>query len=521
MLKNTEPLDYMFIHTFGEDFINTTGDFPLIALDFLRHAYPDIQNYTKVEYAEDSMEKWAPDEGLRYKILNAILSGARHGDSFSVEMLCRLYKVYYKREYNQLKRFRSISYDELCAFENEEELFETTAARILTICPLMGIEVDRDCETVLSDVQRIIDDETFEFKLEPRDFSFDPELFREAGEEARQLMERRKEREKKRHFWKNDIYKFKEQVFRYLSLREDFDLICNRDFENYERSYTVTIALLKQRFRGRSFTDDEINLFHEIYQLINAFTSQIGYFDEMVDMMLGRTDKFSFEIENCRYQPAKQPIATTQLSGNNKAGAPGKSVSTKTENPDRSSTEAELIRELSDLRASLKQSQRELEGVKRQYLEAREESRRNRIDEERWEADRQELYRLREYVYSLTQEDILPTTVDLEEMKKCIRDKKIIIVGGHENWVGYLKEIFPSWTYIKPSISNTLPESHALNADYLFFFTDTISHGSFGKYMNVVRKHELPYSYLHGTNIDRTISSIYKCVKGQRDGSSV
>ena len=34
--------------------------------------------------------------------------------------------------------------------------------------------------------------------------------------------------------------------------------------------------------------------------------------------------------------------------------------------------------------------------------------------------------------------------------------------------------------------------------------------------MNVVRKNNLQYSYLHGTNIDKTIISIYREVTGQR-----
>ena len=132
--------------------------------------------------------------------------------------------------------------------------------------------------------------------------------------------------------------------------------------------------------------------------------------------------------------------------------------------------------EISDLKRSLKQKQQNINEAKRKYLEAKEEAGQNRIDAEQWEADRSELYRLREYVYSLTEEDVDPASVNLEEMKAVLKDRRIIIVGGHENWVGYLRDIFPSWTYIKPSISNTLPESHAVNAEYLFFFTDTISH---------------------------------------------
>ncbi len=196
------------------------------------------------------------------------------------------------------------------------------------------------------------------------------------------------------------------------------------------------------------------------------------------------------------------------VSGKNRIEPAAAATVSHTDIP--AATEEEYIRQINDLKAALKQKQQNLNEAKRQYLEAKEEARQNRIDEELWEADRNELYRLREYVYSLTEEDVAVPSVSMEDMKKALKERKIIIVGGHDNWVGYLTELFPDWTYIRPSISNTLSESPAIHAEYLFFFTDTISHGSFNKYMNVVRKHNLPYGYLHGTNIERTVSSIYR-----------
>jgi len=509
MIKDTSSLDYMFVHTFGTDTFEYHTDFPFIALDFLKHAYADIEKYSQYIYADDSMYTWAPDTGLRYKILNMMLSAAKHGDSYASEMLCRIYKVYYKREYNQLKRFRTISYDELYSFENDKEIMAETAARILTICPFMGIEVLPGCELILSDVKEALDDETFEYKVEPEDFSFGEDLFREAGEEARELIKRMRKKDRD-FYWRGDIPKYTEQVFSYFGLRRDFDYLCNREAETMERSLSVTIAILKKRFKSRSFTDEEILLYNALYVEIRSFTSQIDVFDELVDMMLGRTDRFTFEMEQCRYRPEKQKVATTSISTCSDSSE--KQVHSGSAPAGRISSEEEesYIREINDLKAALKQKQQNLDEAKRQYLEAKEEVRQNKINEEQWEADRSELYRLREYVYSLTEDDLAVSSVSMEEMEESLKDRRIIIVGGHDNWVGYLKEIFPSWTYIKPSISNTLPESHAVNAEYLFFFTDTISHGSFDKYMNVVRKHDLPYSYLHGTNIERTVSSIYR-----------
>jgi len=291
-----------------------------------------------------------------------------------------------------------------------------------------------------------------------------------------------------------------------------------------ERRITVTIALLKTRFRNRSFSDDEILFYNAIYEIITDFSDQICFFDEVIDMALGRTQKFSYEIEHCRYRPEKQKVAVSAAYAHEKMKkeAGQDEQPRKAENSGKvrhaSDQEEAYLREISDLKAALKLKQQNLDDLKLRYLEAKETIRQNKLDEESWSADREELVHLREYVYSITEEDIVLDTVSINSMEKALRTKKIIIVGGHENWIGYLKEKFPDWTYIKPSVSNTIPENHAVNADYLFFFTDTISHGSFNKYMNVVRRHNIPYSYLHGTNIERTISSIYREMSTAKPG---
>ncbi len=56
--------------------------------------------------------------------------------------------------------------------------------------------------------------------------------------------------------------------------------------------------------------------------------------------------------------------------------------------------------------------------LNRMYREAAEREKQNRIDQESWDDDREELKRLREQVFRMTQEDILISEVSLEEMEK-------------------------------------------------------------------------------------------------------
>ena len=50
------------------------------------------------------------------------------------------------------------------------------------------------------------------------------------------------------------------------------------------------------------------------------------------------------------------------------------------------------------------------------------------------------------------------------------------------------------------------------NTDRVYFFTDTISHSTYYRYMNVIREHGVDFGYIHGVNIEKNIRDIYRDV---------
>jgi hypothetical protein len=76
-----------------------------------------------------------------------------------------------------------------------------------------------------------------------------------------------------------------------------------------------------------------------------------------------------------------------------------------------------------------------------------------------------------------------------------------------------MKEEFPHWIYIEPNVSGTLESSVVDKADHVYFFTDTLSHSTYFKYMNVVKEHGIDFGYIHGVNIENNIRKIYKDLK--------
>ena len=120
-----------------------------------------------------------------------------------------------------------------------------------------------------------------------------------------------------------------------------------------------------------------------------------------------------------------------------------------------------------------------------------------------------ELAVLRNYVYNLTEDDRTVTDKTIESMKETIAGCRIVIVGGHSNWLLKMKKEFPNWIFVNPKASGTTDVSIVDKADYVYFFTDTISHSKYHQFMNVIRERKINYGYIHGVNIEKNIRDIY------------
>ena len=129
------------------------------------------------------------------------------------------------------------------------------------------------------------------------------------------------------------------------------------------------------------------------------------------------------------------------------------------------------------------------------------------------DTQQKELTALRDHVYNLTEEDEAGETVSAQEMKDYLKTLRIIIIGGHKNWRQKMKQEFPDWTYIDASVSGTMETSVVDKADHVYFFTDTISHSTYFKYMNVVKEHNVDFGYIHGVNIENNMRQMYRELK--------
>lgn len=143
---DTAGVDYFFLREFIND--SMRQDFPYIERDFIRHRSDKLAEYFNAAwYGGDMSCNSSPREAVNRRILTMIFNGAKLGDSYCRELIKYLYKTYYKKEYNQLKRFKTIAAEEIfsLAESSDEEISYVDMARVMSMCSFMGIWLTEEC----------------------------------------------------------------------------------------------------------------------------------------------------------------------------------------------------------------------------------------------------------------------------------------------------------------------------------------------------------------------------------------
>jgi hypothetical protein len=101
-------------------------------------------------------------------------------------------------------------------------------------------------------------------------------------------------------------------------------------------------------------------------------------------------------------------------------------------------------------------------------------------------------------------------------MKAQIADLDIVIIGGHINWINKMKKEFPKWMFIASDAYKTVDGKMLEGKDRVYFYTDYISHVTYGKFIAAVRERKIPFGYLGTYNMDNIIRQIYDDLEEMR-----
>lgn len=507
---DTFGCDSLFLDCFITDAMR--DDFSLIARDFLIHEYANINDHEMVEYLSLDIGDLWPEKLLERFILNLMMNAVNSGSEYARNLFLYLHKVYYRKEYRQLKKFSTLSGSELMALSSRPDrgMSPVTMARILVISRMSGIKIGLDCNFMYLFLNDYVKDMEEEEKRDWKIFEEVADLYKDSFDEVDSLF--------KDHDEMFDLYakynRFEVILLRSMGLDDDFIPLCNSDDDGLPRRLGRTLAVLRKTYKDREFTKEEIIQYSALYEAVSAaMCCMLDMKDKLGEVIYGERGTDFYENFPPFFKADEVQKGQTGTGGSTpKDKTVKKTDEVKEEGPQYK--EETLLAEIDMLHRKIHEREGNIKGLRTDLAGYQKLVEENRQLREQIESEHKELAALREHVYGLTEDDReAQKSVPVDEMKSFLKDLRIIVIGGHSNWQQKMKQEFPNWTYIDATVSGTLDSSVVDKADRVYFFTDTISHSTYFKYMNVVKERNVDFGYIHGVNIENNIRQMYRELK--------
>ena len=511
---DTHACEWFFLCTFANP--EMLEDFPVIASDFLKHEFANLDRYDKEDCLTEDDHLDKPSSGYINWILNMMLNAAKQGNGYAIGLFQNLYQTYYKKEYKMLKRFRRITRDELLAVAEDGYDVDSMAnvARLLIMCRLSGIELDKDCYIFFYVFQKMLDEHNQnveEFRFE----GFSKENVASSVEYVHAELEKGGphvySRKNKTLSALHDGERFITEAEKWLALPRGFVDGEDDELQDYEDWLIRALELMKAIDPDKEYSFEEIQNKAVLLHVMCALGCYHDCTTANLQRMFGINQPFyEWENQSCWFDPSKVRIPSGYQYDLNavKRSDTDKKILKPVQD---TGNNEDLLQEIESLRAGLRKRDQEIA-----HLKARNQKLTNTLDEREaaeniHAAEHEELLHLRDFVSRMTEAEQDPDDkIDLSEMEEVLRNKKVIIIGGHSNWVYKLRNKFRKWIFLKPEINNTIESTILDGADFIYFFTDTISHGTYGKYMKAIRSRGISsYDYIHSINIENNIRQIY------------
>ena len=514
---DTTGAEFIFASSFLMGDVCTREEFDPILIDLnarKEDRFEEFLSYVPMLDMSD-ITRVSPDDFVKQEVVGLLYGGAKAGDSYCREVLRMLFKTFYKDEYNQLKRFTTITWNDVasqCKYDDARFTDITKASRLLCMAHVLGLQICEDCRPYYIAANDVIAERS--------------EKVRKAKDEARAraLVD---DNNHLREDLQND-----QRVDRILN---SASMDKNGDYVRYELVRSIINRLFADQFGfAKNYVDNIIPVLPpRSVEYINAIISDLGISDKVSDddimllapfvsVMSAFTDLvmnyknllYSFLYLDSNLMDNQSQILTAL--GNLKFTDNARNKSTTSKSASRNEKafeECPKPDEAEDEVMGLKQKLREMEGKYaelRSLYEHQKAEKRDLQDElSKFETDKVELQKLRDYVYNETEDDVHQDEVSYDEMKMAIKDRNVVIIGGNENWTKKLKNEFPNWKFVKAVVSSTVTSGVIMNCEKVYFFTDTLGHSNYAKFVDLARCHDVDFSYIHGVNIRNNVKQIY------------
>ena len=451
-------------------------------------------------------------------LIHYMYYGAKLGNEFCKKQLITLYRTFHKKEYNSIKRFSKLrGYDVFDILG--DDMTDGSAARIIIMSRFLGIEMEKDrnfeviCKLTNKHLRESIPKEKYSKIYDDDYHDEDCKAFDSNLSIAEDIVN------KYLTTYKKDIATIKSCIrntaYRYFSINEklyNMDIINSwlRDGSIFVTNTVEAVAnALSDPDYEYDYTDPQVikdASDDERFQMLNELmmASLINFMMQEIfagNLSVTFDNWFLFKDDN--HSKLYKPMAADKDVDKDK----DKPDDCKQNEPD---DRADLIAQINELKSQVKMQESEISSLRGENK--RVKSLQRELDKLKYESadDKKELAALRSFVYELDKESETETAKNnIENMKKALKNKRLTIIGGHQNLVNYLKQEFPDWTYTATEVRSDIPLSKLVNQDLTVFCAEHICHAFYYKYLHMTRKNNLKIGYMQGSNINQIITQLY------------
>ena len=133
------------------------------------------------------------------------------------------------------------------------------------------------------------------------------------------------------------------------------------------------------------------------------------------------------------------------------------------------------------------------------------------IEIENLKKNQTELYKLRELIFEMQQNDEDRQKQISFDLYEVIKDKTIIIIGGHISLRDRLKQKYPTLKIL--SELSLITDAVLLHADHVFMFHKFMTHDMYNRAISVLSRNNIPWDYVPYTNLEKAEEVIYNVLK--------
>lgn len=494
--------DIIFIRAFINE--SMKNDFPFIAREFINHECNNLPIYRDLTYGDDMPQCSNVFDFWNRTIVHSMYQGSKNGSEYCLLLMKKLFKTYYSKLYKSFKRFNSFSLSEILSLseiENNKSQNINIISVILCMSQLYGIKLSDDC-----DVLYLIMEEKYKEqnrKINNEQYELPEGLFEASRKKVIDLFGDDQIEIVKQKF---KFEKFTHNTLRYYGYPEGFVFYNMRLEQNIISELAKVLAILEQTYPSKEITKHDLLIYSNVFDAINAF---VGSTDNVYHHIM---NVFGFLKDTKGSDVRFVTDESILLNGKDEK----KEGTIEENNIDKSDSDnveymyEDMLSELQSLRNKLHIAEQEYRNLRAEFLEVKGAKEELTAVYKENEDYRQELSALRSHLYRLTEyEDSTYTELDIRSMIEQLKEKKVTIIGGRVRWVQKMKDLFPSWKFISPNISVTNDARWISNSEYVYFYTDTLSHSVYNVFIQQVRAQQIPFGYIHGINMDINVKQLW------------